>query len=164
MPRVALEGLIGAGKSTLIQRLGRGHPEPVEQWTFLADFYHDPARWAFPLQMQILLSQTNSPPDGLFERSPHSALHVFARDSLTPPEWDLLSAWSDRCGWVPDEVVFLRVPPATCLERVRRRNRPGEEGITLDFLCQLERKYDGYLDYCRAQGIPVRVIEQDQTI
>ena len=164
MPRIALEGLIGAGKSTLLKRMNRGVQEPVEQWTLLPSFYADHDRWAFPLQMQILLTQADAPTDGLFERSPHSALHVFARDTLRAEEWDLLHAWSDRCGWVPDMIVFLRATPELCLERVKQRNRAGEESMTLEYLQTLERKYEAYLDHCRAQGIPVRVIEQNETI
>lgn len=158
--RVALEGLIGAGKSTLLRQLN-GSEEAVNEWgPLLKRFYENPERWAFALQMQVLLTQGEMA-EGLTERSPHSALHVFARGSLTAHEWSLLEAWTERHGWVPDAVVFLRASPSVCLERIRSRAREGEEGITLEYLLELQRAYDDYLAACSEQGIPVHVVDHD---
>ena len=52
---ISISGLIGAGKTTLANKLAdkMGLPcfhEPVIDNTYLADFYKDPARFSFPLQ------------------------------------------------------------------------------------------------------------------
>jgi len=164
--RVALEGLIGAGKSTLLSLVEKqGVPtaqEAVDVWgTLLTRFYADPERWAFTLQMQILLTQGQMAATGVAERSPHSALHVFAREKLDGEEWRLLEQWTERQGWTPGAVVFLKADPDLCLRRVRLRERPGEESITLEYLEELDRKYADYLTLCQSQGIPVHVLSHD---
>ena len=160
--RVAVEGLIGAGKSTLLSLVDGSTQEAVGAWAPLLErFYADSARWGFALQMQVLLTQGNMP-RGVSERSPHSALHVFARDTLDGLEIGLLEAWTRRHGWVPDAVVFLRADPELCLARVRRRARKGEEGVTLEYLRRLQAKYEAYLHMCRTElRIPVHVLEHD---
>lgn len=158
--RVALEGLIGAGKTTLLRKLG-GTVEAVNEWgPLLTRFYEEPQRWAFALQMQVLLTQGEMA-EGLTERSPHSALHVFARQTLSTHEWSLLEAWTHKHGWVPDVVVYLRATPSLCLQRIRERGREGEQNITLQYLIDLQAAYEDYLDTCRAVGIRVHVVDHD---
>ena len=57
---ISISGLIGAGKSTLATKLAEKMNlpcfyEPVIDNTYLADFYKDPARYSFPLQVKHLL-------------------------------------------------------------------------------------------------------------
>lgn len=109
---VSLCGNIGAGKSTVIDHLGRlcreaglsatVLPEPVEEWcapivgssrrSMLGLFYEDMARNAMAFQMYVLLSRTNqirralvdAPPDALIliERGPWVDLQLMARPSV----------------------------------------------------------------------------------
>lgn len=56
---ISISGLIGAGKTTLANKLGEkmGLPcfhEPVIDNTYLADFYRDPSRYSFPLQVSLV--------------------------------------------------------------------------------------------------------------
>lgn len=53
---ISISGLIGAGKTTLATKLGEKMDlpcffEPVIDNTYLADFYKDPSRFSFPLQV-----------------------------------------------------------------------------------------------------------------
>ena len=55
---ISISGLIGAGKTTLATKLGEKMNlpcffEPVIDNTYLADFYRDPARFSFPLQVTL---------------------------------------------------------------------------------------------------------------
>lgn len=55
---ISISGLIGAGKTTLATKLGEKMNlpcfyEPVIDNTYLADFYKDPARFSFPLQVSF---------------------------------------------------------------------------------------------------------------
>lgn len=55
---ISISGLIGAGKTTLANKLGEKmnlpcFNEPVIDNTYLADFYKDPARYSFPLQVSL---------------------------------------------------------------------------------------------------------------
>lgn len=54
---ISISGLIGAGKSTLATKLAEKMElpcfyEPVMDNAYLGDFYRDPARYSFPLQVQ----------------------------------------------------------------------------------------------------------------
>lgn len=53
---ISISGIIGAGKTTLATKLAEKMDlpcfyEPVMDNTYLADFYKDPARYSFPLQV-----------------------------------------------------------------------------------------------------------------
>lgn len=81
---ISISGLIGAGKSTLATKLAEkmGLPcfyEPVMDNEYLADFYKDPARYSFPLQvkMLLLLLLTTTPILIFFLFSSLSLLHRF---------------------------------------------------------------------------------------
>lgn len=56
---IGISGLIGAGKSTLAAELGKildlpVYYEPVIENEYLADFYKDPKRYSFSLQIYLL--------------------------------------------------------------------------------------------------------------
>lgn len=68
---ISISGLIGAGKTTLAERLAEKmnlpcFHEPVIDNTYLADFYKDSSRYSFPLQVSIFL------PSGDWFRMGHS--------------------------------------------------------------------------------------------
>ncbi len=56
---ISISGLIGAGKSTLATKLGERMNlpvfyEPVIDNVYLSDFYKDPSRYSFPLQVRTV--------------------------------------------------------------------------------------------------------------
>ena len=57
---ICIDGIIGAGKSSLIRKLKNNFTcfeEPVEKWSLLPDLYADMKRFAIPFQFQVLFSQ-----------------------------------------------------------------------------------------------------------
>ena len=59
---IGIAGLIGAGKTTLARALGEHlnmpvYYEPVADNIYLADFYKDPAKWGFQMQIYLLNRQ-----------------------------------------------------------------------------------------------------------
>lgn len=101
---ISLNGNIGAGKSTIMDRLrdmrdengGKVFewiPEPIEEWTpWLNIFYGDKARYSYSFQLKVLLHQMERyeyiqgcwergeiVDNVLFERDPIVAHHVFAQ-------------------------------------------------------------------------------------
>lgn len=161
-----VEGLIGAGKSTLSQKLAgllefRAFHEPIDS-DYLDKFYKDPAKYAFEFQMRQIVrrrkihklaaAEANHteykgsildrglPGDRVFAR-----LHV-AAGNISPEQWttyDLM--FDDMMDGIrpPALLVFLDVEPEVALERVRNRGRGAESGMTLDYLRTLRK---GYLD------------------
>jgi deoxyadenosine/deoxycytidine kinase len=163
-----VEGIIGAGKSTLTQKLAEGlnfRPifEPVNSNPYLERFYEDPKRWAFSMQMELLYRRYNMqqlaareathcdeykgaildrgmPGDRVFCK-----LHML-EGNIDPLEWiTYLNAYEVMaCSLTPPSLLlFLDVEPEVALERVRARNREAESSVDLEYLTKLRK---GYLD------------------
>lgn len=174
-PIIWVEGIIGCGKSTLSRALStrlrlRLLSEPVSSNPFLEEFYRDPKRWAYPMQVYLLHRRYN-----LQRLAAHEALgdagyagsildrglpgdRVFAQmhvraGNIHPLEWmsyeyayDVMSASLTP----PSLVLFLDVEPEKALERVIRRSRAAEGRMTLQYLRDLR---DGYMDLlCQIQS------------
>ncbi len=156
--RVAIEGNIGAGKSSILAELARRGwatwQEPVDTWD-LDGFYADPSRHAFEFSLGVLMSFSRVPdedPGGsgkalLVERCPLACRHVFTQllfndGHLSQTQWEVFKECADMLGWTPDAVVYVDVPAGECLERVRKRGRACEAAIDLQYLRRLEFQYD----------------------
>lgn len=145
---VCIDGTIGAGKSSLMKRLAHRFvcfPEPVAEWTLLASYYRQPAVYAFPLQLQILLSQFQQHqrfPEGLVlvERCPWTSRHVFAPLVLTDSELALFGAVYDRFTYPVDAFIYLDVPPEVAFQRLQQRS-PMDRTIPLAYLHRLHDRY-----------------------
>lgn len=151
--RIVIDGNIGAGKTTqlgLLEKAGYTvRREAIHDWP-LEEFYANPTRWAFLLHTRILL--TNQPgsqdcPIVLFERSLSSSRWVFwevlKKDGhVTSKEDETYSALYDKHVWHPDLFIYLNKSPERCLEHIKGRYQPGDQGaITLDYLQKLDIEY-----------------------
>lgn len=170
-----LEGNIGAGKSTLLQKIKEADDmievvmEPVNAWhkqesgqSLLSQFYNDIPSWAFSLESYAMAcrvkehirEQHHKHPYRLFERSIYSGHYCFAHNSyqsggMTPLEWDIYKQWfsflmKGKCK-LPTGFIYLRATPETCLNRIKKRNRVGEENITLEYLQNIHKAHEQFL-------------------
>jgi deoxyguanosine kinase len=156
---IAVEGLIGAGKTTLCRLLERRWNaelilEPSENNPFLEPFYQEPARFAFPVQMFYLVNRWRQQgrirqPD-LFASVVVSD-YLFAKDRLfaekTLPElelelYDRFASALGESAPVPDLVVWLEAPTEVLLQRIARRRAPGEAAITAEYIDDLRERYE----------------------
>ncbi|CAF0761264.1 unnamed protein product [Adineta steineri] len=187
---IAVEGNIGSGKSTVLTHLGQSSlcdiiAEPIEAWTnlkgnnLLAMLYTDPKRWGFAFQAnaQMSLAKLHAQPTKLplkiMERSIYSARYCFVENLyrnqiLHDVEYEILKDWfnmltsNDSCHL--DLIIYLRTQPETCLERIKTRNRPEEQSITLDYLNQLHERHEEWLSpQIRTVKTPVLIIDANQT-
>ncbi len=158
---IAVDGPIGVGKTTLVQRLAEQFGakvliEIVEENPFLSEFYREPDKFAFQTQLFFLLSRYRQQQDlwqpDLFRPYLFSD-YIFAKDrlfaSLTLTEnemllYDQVFQILDTRVLKPDLVVYLQARLEVLLERIKRRGRPFEKNFDADYLKQL---CDAYSDY-----------------
>ena len=160
-----IEGNIGAGKTTLLKLLQKEHnidisEEPVTEWMQLSDnqqksifelFYTDAKKYAFVFQMYILLTrmkQFNSISESktLIERSIFTDKFFFMntlkeKQIVNDIEISVFDKWFNYFHTEVEKkiegFVFLDVDPITCFDRIKKRKRPYENNISLDYIIQL---------------------------
>ena len=158
---VAIEGLIGAGKTTLAKRFadhwkGRTVLEEFEENPFLPRFYEDQPRYAFTVELSFLAQRYHQlkrvgerslfEPVTVADYSIGKSL-VFASVTLPPDERALFTdLYTIMYGGLPkpDLLVYLHLPMDLVRERIRSRGRSYEQAIPVEYL---ERLQEGYLDH-----------------
>ncbi|MHC4946262.1 MAG: deoxynucleoside kinase [Planctomycetota bacterium] len=158
---IAVEGPIGVGKTTLVQRLADHFPaktivEVVEENPFLPDFYKDQEKFAFQTQLFFLLSRYRQQqelwqPD-LFHRYIFSDYifskdRIFAQLTLSDNEmllYDQVFQILDTRVLKPDLVVYLQARIENLLDRIKRRGRAFEKNFNPDYLKRLASTYNDY--------------------
>ena len=88
----------------------------------------------------------------LMERSLFTDRYVFAKmlyhdDKIEDIEYQIYIKWFEHfMNDIPEiEFIYLDIPAETCLERIRQRNRKGEESITLEYLTMCEEYHRSWL-------------------
>jgi deoxyadenosine/deoxycytidine kinase len=184
---IFVEGNIGTGKSTFLTHLSKHCKvilEPVDEWTqmknangknILEEFYSDPARNAYLFQSIAFRSRMKNivnRDDCFIERSIYTDRNVFAKtcrdDGLIGDiEWNDYVSWFD---WLttefqvkPKGFVYLRCEPEVSLERIKKRNRSGEENISLEYLKKLHSKHDEWLLNEKVNSVLVIDVNEDNT-
>mgnify|MGYP002632474109 CR=1 FL=1 len=170
---LVIEGLIGVGKTTLCKILQEAWDarlvlEPWAENPFLASFYEDPTRFAFPAQMFYLASryrqqqnirqtdlfQGTVVADYLFEKD-----RIFAEQTLAGDELELYDQFAGLLGEnlpSPDLVIFLDAPTDTILSRIATRAISAEQKIQPEYLDALRDRY--YRLWKGYTAAPVKVL------
>lgn len=158
---IAIEGVIGAGKTSLARLLAERMNanlvfEASEENPYLEDFYRDPRRFAFQLQLFFLITRyrqlLNIPQRDLF----HSHLiadYLFAKDKifayLNLERRDLIlyekvATLMEKELPKPDLAIYLQSSTDRLIEHIRQRNRKYERNISPDYIRQLNEAYNSY--------------------
>jgi deoxyadenosine/deoxycytidine kinase len=162
---ILVAGNIGAGKTSLTERLGvrlgwKTAFESVADNPYLPDFYADMRKWSFHLQVFFLghraeqyLEMANSPQSAILDRSIYEDAYIFARalhhmGNLGEREYltyrrvfDLLVSTLPP----PNLLIYLKAPSPVLMNRIRQRARSMETGITTDYLALLESFYNDWI-------------------
>ena len=167
---IAIEGAIGVGKTSLARKLAwhLGAELLLEQAgdnPFLGRFYEDMPGYAFQTQIFFLFQRVEqmqqAAQPGMFAGALVSDFlfakdALFARLNLSDDEYRLYTQmYSQAATQVsePDLVIWLQAPPATLMQRVRKRSIAMEQGISADYL---QRLRDAYVAFFHSyNGAPV---------
>ena len=156
---IAVEGPIGAGKSSLAEILAeelsaRIIRENPEENPFLGSFYKDRRRHAMSAQLFFLLQryaqQGELAQGDLFSRGGVVSDYLFAKDrlfallNLSPDEmvlYDRIYQMLKVRTVTPDLVVYLQARTDVLLERIRKRGRPEEKPIRAEYVEEVAQAY-----------------------
>ncbi|CAH1983996.1 unnamed protein product [Acanthoscelides obtectus] len=192
--RVSIEGNIAAGKSTFIKFFEEKpgietYLEPIESWrnvnghNLLDLLYTDKDEWLRAFENYVLLTrlmvQTSKPKSSsttvqIFERSLQSSRYCFLEQGYTNnhihgADYAVLDQWYK---WARanhdislDLIVYLRCPPEVAYERIKKRGRPEETKIPLQYLQELHESHEKWLmSEDSSNTTPVIVFNVDTTI
>lgn len=167
MGLIIIEGNIGAGKTTFAKHLARelgGEflPEPDETTNpYLADYYKDPQRWAFEMQMFLLTRRFRAQRYAQASVRYHGGYVIIDRSYygdicfanvqkqlgyFSERDYQTYIYHHDDMKWYiepPSLSIFLDVDPQTCKTRIGKRlsereGRQCESSISLDYLNRLD--------------------------
>jgi deoxyguanosine kinase len=159
---LAIEGVIGVGKTTLARLLQPSYDanvllEVFEENPFLSNFYTDRARYAFQTQIFFLLSryqqQNKNVPELLISGQPLISDYTFDKDSLfarinlAGDELEMYyrvhTALAEKIPQ-PDLVMYLRASTDTLMQRITMRDRPYERTMDREYIESLNQAYDSF--------------------
>lgn len=176
---IAIEGVIGVGKTTLARLLQPAFDSEVllevfEENPFLSAFYGDRERYAFQTQIFFLLSryrqQNNTVPrilgDGrnLLSDYTFSKDALFAGINLAGDELEMYNKVHEALGEKipkPDLIVYLRANTDVLMQRIAWRDRPYERQMERSYIDELNRAYDRFFAESY-DSAPILKIESDE--
>ena len=179
---VVVAGNIGSGKTTLTKKLSerlgwKPHFESVQDNPYLADFYKDMSRWAFPLQVYFLNHRFNThrtieslTASSIQDRSIYEDANIFARSLYDQGKLDsrdyqnYRSLYESMIQFIspPTLMIFLRRSVPKLQERIKQRGRDYEQAIPVEYLTSLNEYYDEwYANYGLGKSLIVDTDELD---
>lgn len=170
---IAIEGVIGVGKTTLARLLQPSFDaellcEVFEENPFLSDFYSDRRRYAFQTQIFFLLSRYHQQRKGIQEAlqkksciiSDYTFLkdQLFAEVNLEGDELDMYfkvhEALAEKIT-LPDLIVYLRADTRVLMQRIAQRDRPYERMMDVEYIDILNQTYETHFGNSLGKNILV---------
>ena len=163
---IAIEGTIGAGKTSLANMLSVEYNarlilEQFEDNAFLPKFYREPEKYAFPLELSFLASRFQQLKNQLsvtdlfksFTISDYfiNKSLIFAKQTLPEDEYALYARLFNIINLSlprPDLLVYLYLPVDQLKTNILKRGRPYELDIKHEYLSKIQ---GGYFEYIRQQ-------------
>ncbi len=175
---IAIEGVIGVGKTTLARLLQPAFDSEIllevfEENPFLSDFYNDRERYAFQTQIFFLLSryhqQRRAVPEILATGKSLISDYTFAKDSLFARinlkndelvvYHQVHEALAEKIT-LPDLLVYLHASTDTLMQRIATRDRSYERNMDRDYIESLNQTYEEFFSR-PYENVPVLVLDTD---
>jgi len=176
---IAIEGVIGAGKTTLADMLSKTIGasvilEEFEENPFLEEFYKEPKRYAFQTQIFFLLSRFRQVQelhqidlfrqkivsDYLFEKD-----RIFATLNLSDKElklYDGIAHLMEKQISPPDLIIYLQASTDHLMSNIRKRARTYEKNMDVNYIDALNDMYNKFFfHYNKAPLLVVNTNELD---
>jgi len=167
---IAVAGNIGAGKTTLSELLAKHykwtpHYEDVDQNPYLNDFYNDMQRWSFNLQIYFLNSRFQQILDiresgktiiqdrTIYEDAEIFAPNLHSMGLMSTRDFNNYKRLFDLMVSLiqpPDLLIYLRATVPTLVNQIQKRGREYENSIRLDYLKQLNERYESWVTNYKA--------------
>ena len=173
----AIEGVIGAGKTSLARLLGEKLEaklilEQSETNPYLEDFYRDPQRYAFQIQLFFLLSRyrqlLNLPQRDLFHKY-LIADYMFVKDKifayLNLEQRDLVlyervATLMEQELPKPDLVIYLQASTERLVTNIKKRKKSYEKHMSSEYIKRLNEAYNEF--FFRYNETPLLVINASE--
>jgi deoxyadenosine/deoxycytidine kinase len=176
---IAIEGNIGAGKTTLAQLLAKHYNaklvlEEFAENPFLIKFYENPKQYAFPLELFFLAERFKQQqelikPKDLFQEVTVSdyvftKCLLFAKVNLPEEEFRLYQKMFDvftQQLTPPDILIYLHAPVNKLQSNIKKRNRKFEQSITDEYLFKIQETYTSYIKQHHIKTIFIDAVNAD---
>jgi deoxyguanosine kinase len=163
---IAIEGNIGAGKTSLATRIAEQFNAKIilEQFAdnpFLPKFYENPAQYAFPLELSFLAARYHQLKDELTRQDLFKTFTIsdyfinktliFAKKTLQADEFALFTKLFYIINSTlpkPDLLVYLFLDIDNLKKNITRRGRSYEQNMEKEYLAKIQA---GYLDFIKSQ-------------
>lgn len=175
---ITIEGNIGAGKTTLANRLAKHYSariilEEFAENPFLPKFYEKPQQYAFPLELFFMAERYKQLKDMLQAQDLFSNFIIsdylfiksllFAKINLKEEEYSLYQKLFEIINPQlpqPDLLIFLNAPITKLQQNIKTRNRSYEQQIADEYLVSV---HDMYMQYIRQHPIRTLMIDTTKT-
>jgi deoxyadenosine/deoxycytidine kinase len=160
---IAIEGNIGAGKTTLSQLLSQHYNaklvlEEFAENPFLSKFYENPKQYAFPLELFFLAERFKQQQEVIKKNDLFQELIIsdylftkcllFAKVNLPDEEYRLYQKMFDVFAQqltTPDILIYLHAPVNKLQGNIKKRNRKFEQSIPDEYLFKIQETYTSYI-------------------
>jgi len=155
-------------------------PEPVDVWnqikdlngtTILEKYYKDNKKYSFSFQMMAYITRLSqlkkaidsAPNDSIIitERCLYTDRFVFAKmlydyGDIEHIEYSIYLKWFDEfMDFKMSGIIYMQTLPEICFERIKIRNRKGEENIPLEYLRNCHNYHE---EWIKNTSIPVSIL------
>ncbi len=175
---IAIEGNIGAGKTTLCKMLKQDYNcqlilEQFADNPFLPFFYEQPERYAFPVELFFMTERHKQLQENLSQQSLFEDFTVadyfflktllFAKNNLNEEEHRLFQRLFHILNTTfpkPELLVYIHRSVDNLLKNIKHRGRSYEQDIKADYLLEIQTTYFEY--FRTEQNLPILIIDVDE--
>ncbi|MBR6049187.1 MAG: deoxynucleoside kinase [Bacteroidales bacterium] len=179
--QIAISGNIGAGKTELTKLLAKHYGYravygPTEENPYLSSFYEDMRRWSFNMMVHSLYANIKQLAElqerkvsFIRDRSLYDDVYIFAPNlqSMGLMTTRDLTTYTNLFEMTysllpqPDLLIYLRGDVPTLIRHIQKRGRELESSIRLDYLTNLNNRYEHWAENYEGKMLVVDMDECD---